>query len=622
MISTLYDICFFTLCGFLIYILFSNIFQKISAKKKNFIYDFSDSFYVTIISILQFFMILSFSFSGYMMYYEAINLTLFFLFFVNFFIVVLSEKFLILKAVIFNIFNVFVWAFCTSEVYVTKFKGEPYTINDIGAAKTAFSVAGNYDYTPNFSIILGSIFLFIVLFIGNRFLFCKEVKLYLIEPKKSKANFIYFFISFILSVPVLISFNFNRELISDMGEVNLFQKDLAVTNYGYPLFFYVESIMNRFEYPEDYNEEEILSKIDDIEEDSIDENSPSAVNVICILDEAFYDVSLITPVEPDKDYLENYHNMDKNTLKGYSVVSTYGGGTANSEYEFLLQGNLRFLPKASYPFTSFINKETSSLASILKDQGFKTIAYHPYKKENWNRDSVYKLIGFDEFLSEEDIVHTDEDDFSYTGLLDSVCFKDIIDIYENKKEGEKLFIYTVTMQNHSPYQYEDESKYLSLINDSVRKGDKVMNNYLSLISLSDKAIKELCDYFDSIDEPTVILLFGDHAPGGLFDYNKVAVNNYSNLRIHSTPYFIHTNFDATIPEIGSEVVSLSYLQSLLMDMANLKKDKEQILVQSYMDKYPVLNSSTYGTLDELYLSEDCPEDLYFYRNYCYTKLKK
>ena len=178
------------------------------------------------------------------------------------------------------------------------------------------------------------------------------------------------------------------------------------------------------------------------------------------------------------------------------------------------------------------------------------------------------------------------------------------------------------MQNHSPYQYEDESKYLSLINDSVRKGDKVMNNYLSLISLSDKAIKELCDYFDSIDEPTVILLFGDHAPGGLFDYNKVAVNNYSNLRIHSTPYFIHTNFDATIPETGSEVVSLSYLQSLLMDMANLKKDKEQILVQSYMDKYPVLNSSTYGTLDELYLSEDCPEDLYFYRNYCYTKLKK
>lgn len=37
-------------------------------------------------------------------------------------------------------------------------------------------------------------------------------------------------------------------------------------------------------------------------------------------------------------------------------------------------------------------------------------------------------------------------------------------------------------------------------------------SYLSLIKRSDEALSELINYFNSIDEPTIILMFGDHQP--------------------------------------------------------------------------------------------------------------
>ena len=36
--------------------------------------------------------------------------------------------------------------------------------------------------------------------------------------------------------------------------------------------------------------------------------------------------------------------------------------------------------------------------------------------------------------------------------------------------------------------------------------------YLNMIKMSDKALKELVHYFEKVDESTVIVFFGDHQP--------------------------------------------------------------------------------------------------------------
>ena len=37
----------------------------------------------------------------------------------------------------------------------------------------------------------------------------------------------------------------------------------------------------------------------------------------------------------------------------------------------------------------------------MKDQGYRTVAMHPYPGENWNRNTCYANMGFDEFLDGE-----------------------------------------------------------------------------------------------------------------------------------------------------------------------------------------------------------------------------
>ena len=48
-------------------------------------------------------------------------------------------------------------------------------------------------------------------------------------------------------------------------------------------------------------------------------------DIILILNESFYDLSLITEIEVDVPYLENISSME-NTIKGYAVIVIGGSG--------------------------------------------------------------------------------------------------------------------------------------------------------------------------------------------------------------------------------------------------------------------------------------------------------
>ncbi len=61
-----------------------------------------------------------------------------------------------------------------------------------------------------------------------------------------------------------------------------------------------------------------------------------------------------------------------------------------------------------------------------------------------------------------------------------------------------------------------ESKILEVGDEVQIEGDlqsySKAEQYLNMIKMSDKALKELVHYFEKVDEPTVIVFFGDHQP--------------------------------------------------------------------------------------------------------------
>lgn len=123
-------------------------------------------------------------------------------------------------------------------------------------------------------------------------------------------------------------------------------------------------------------------------------------------------------------------------------------------------------------------------------------------------------MGFDEFISFDNIKkYMDEDDIEYVRyyVSDRTSFKLVTDQLENKKPGEKMFLFNVTMQNHGGYTY-DGGEFPTVTISNLQGHYKEAEQYLSLIKESDKAFEELVRYLKNYNEPTIVVMFGDHQP--------------------------------------------------------------------------------------------------------------
>ena len=92
-----------------------------------------------------------------------------------------------------------------------------------------------------------------------------------------------------------------------------------------------------------------------------------------------------------------------------------------------------------------------------------------------------------------------------------------------------------------------------------------------MIKMSDKALKELVHYFEKVDEPTVIVFFGDHQPDleETF-YNRLLHTDIQKLegedleQLYKVPFLIWANYDIKEENVEKPVtiICLPILQKL------------------------------------------------------------
>ena len=123
------------------------------------------------------------------------------------------------------------------------------------------------------------------------------------------------------------------------------------------------------------------------------------------------------------------------------------------------------------------------------------------------------------------------------------------------------------MQNHGGYEFGSFEEDVIFNDGSCLSA----NQYLTLLKKSDEALKGLIEYFDNIDEKTMIVFFGDHQPGLASDFYRTVMGEEVNSFIgaekkHVVPFMIWTNYDTE--EETVEITSLNYLSAMMMEKAN------------------------------------------------------
>ena len=185
--------------------------------------------------------------------------------------------------------------------------------------------------------------------------------------------------------------------------------------------------------------------------------------------------------------------------------------------------------------------------------------------------------------------------------------------------SDKLFVFNVTMQNHGGYDtaFDNFDQEVELTGELAGKYPEA-DRYLSLIKKSDDAFRYLTEYFAQSDEPTMIVMFGDHQPGVEDEfYDEIAGMSSDEVPIadrimwYQTPFMIWTNYDMPYENVGK--LSSLFLSSYVLKAAGLKMTPYNKLLLDLSQKVPVIhpngcydNEGNFYTHDESVMSSICP----------------
>ena len=151
------------------------------------------------------------------------------------------------------------------------------------------------------------------------------------------------------------------------------------------------------------------------------------------------------------------------------------------------------------------------------------------------------MLGFDRFIPAE---YMYEEERTPNNWLKDACLTDIITDTLSASE-ERDFIYTITVQSHGRYPEEEvldnPSIHVTACPETISRN--ALEYYVNEVNEVDSFVEDLVSSLSSLEEPVVLVLYGDHLPALGFDEEDLSLPD-----LYRTEYVIWNNFGDNIPD--------------------------------------------------------------------------
>ena len=328
-------------------------------------------------------------------------------------------------------------------------------------------------------------------------------------------------------------------------------------------------------------------------------------NIIMVLSESFFDITTrLEGVTFARDPLPDFHAIQKESVSGTFYTRTLGYGTSNIELEVMTGLNTGLLAGEDlyfYPPETF--SRVPAVPALLRENGYYTSLVHTFNDSIYHRKTLFRYLGFDNMYFSGDFAAIyppaaeAPDYYSYMRSRISGTFysddllSDVLIAQYEKMSAEydgPLFLYASSMEAHQPFsadKYSRRALTVEPVSSLTGEAATALLMYSQAASNASAALGKLVDYFRTVDEPTIIVFYGDHRPGlGLTDGGTVysslgiAPENYwtgstENFReLYSTDYLIWANDPALLPgEPGSTWdTSCNYFGAAVLNLARVE----------------------------------------------------
>ena len=469
---------------------------------------------------------------------------------------------------------------------VTKFRGMPLTFYDIGMIENGLEIIEQY-LSKNLIIIMILSSLLLISLLIFIFLKCK---------KKS----INYFINILLISLLIISFPqiLNYGLKSNIISKNFWDINWGYNTYGFIYSFFNSAINNGINKPINYSNDTISSiknsllllependmkltvsssivnyDFTDIK-DFKDNDNKLLPNIILIQLESFINPNWITDIKLNKNPVSNLESLSNEFTSGLISVPVLGGGTANTEFEVITGMSTEFFGSGEFPYNTIASKKAiPSLAYTLRDLGYSSNSLHNHEGKFYSRDVVYQNLGFDSFTPIECMSPPERTPVGWA--KDSVLIDEICNILISTDNSDLIF--GISIQGHGGYPSDYiEDKEVYITNDYSKDNKNSLEYYINQIYEMDQFIGNLIETVNELNEPTIIVFYGDHFPAiGLSE------SNISIRTLKKTPYLIWDNMNLARE---NKDISAYELTSLILDKLSLPSTTLNMLHNSSLDE--------------------------------------
>ena len=231
-----------------------------------------------------------------------------------------------------------------------------------------------------------------------------------------------------------------------------------------------------------------------------------------------------------------------------------------------------------------VTKPMFAMPNYLKLKGYQTAAVHCFWAKYWSRDKAYPNLGFDDFISLEDMhgVTKVRKHYWTSGLVTDDSMADqIIQQYESMKSSsdKPIFLHAVTMQNHTNYNkdnYPDDERVKVLSHPAGLKPSTVgaLEDFATGIRDADAMMGKLTEYFSQVDEPVILVFWGDHYNPIDSNYDVYTTTGYASdssadPRLHQTTLLMWSNYSQQQVDLGT--IAAYDISPVMMDIYGLEE---------------------------------------------------
>ena len=514
------------------------------------------------------------------------------------------SPFLLLKKRIFYITLISIlWIFLSIGNYILlKLRGTPLTGADFGMISNGLELLPKY-------LSKSLIVLFTVILLG---IFVILFFMYIRLPKKEIKHCVSIplFICFIFIFPKITNYALKNNIISK----NFWDICGGYLEYGFPYSFFNSVINNGISKPEDYSKNTMHSLVEELENQTSEnlqsnisdvfatsdnynaivtdysfKNSVFEPNIIIVQLESFIDPTWIKGISFNKDPIPNFRKLCSKYSAGLLSVPCIGGGTANTEFEVITGMTVDCFAAGEFPYNTLVSKKAvPSFAYYFNELGYDTHALHNYDGTYYSRYNAYKNLGFHSFTPLETMNVNEWTPFGWP--KDIVLINQIKSALTSSLTSDLIF--AVSVQGHGGYanNYMDNLE-IRIAGDCTDYNKNNIEYYASQVYEMDMFIGELVSMVESLNEPTIIVFYGDHIPS--LGLKSDELNSQS---LYATPYLIWNNLNLPKEDINlqsyeltSKILSrLGFPETLITKVHNSNLDEETKSKYLHLLQYDML----------------------------------